>query len=105
MAVTTHSDLQENLKLSVLVRKRFGESIQINYYPNQTAAKFSLIKEKKIEEDTKGDCQKLSVFHYRGPKVVRPRKISRLVRKEELCHRLHNVYLTNLPKRVVGAYP
>ena len=33
IAATTHSDLQEDLKPNVLVNKRFGEEIKIDYYP------------------------------------------------------------------------
>ena len=50
IAATTHSDLQEDLKPSVLVRKRFGAEIQINYYPNEPAAECSLIREMEIDE-------------------------------------------------------
>jgi ABC-type ATPase with predicted acetyltransferase domain len=85
IAATTHSDLQEDLKPSVLVRKRFGEEIQINYYPNGPAAECSLIKEIKIEEGTREDWKKLSIFHYRGHGVSVPRKIFRMVRNDELC--------------------
>jgi ABC-type ATPase with predicted acetyltransferase domain len=85
IAATTHSDLQEDLKPSVLVHKRFGEEIQINYQPNEPAAECSLIKEMKIEEGTREDWKKLSSFHYRGHGVSVPRKIFRLVRKDELC--------------------
>jgi ABC-type ATPase with predicted acetyltransferase domain len=85
IAATTHGDLLEDLKPSVLVRKRFGEEIQINYYPNEPAAECSLIREMKIEEGNKQDWEKLSPFHYRGHKVAVPRKIFRLVRGEELC--------------------
>ena len=85
IAATTHSDLQEDLKPSVLVRKRFGEEIKIDYYPNTPAIECSLIREMTIEAGTKEDWQKLSGFHYRGHKVAVPRKIFRLVRKNELC--------------------
>ncbi|MCW3994534.1 MAG: hypothetical protein NWE98_00085, partial [Candidatus Bathyarchaeota archaeon] len=85
IVATTHSDLQEDLKPSVLVRKRFGEEIQISYYPNEPAAECSLTREMKVEEGSKEDWQKLSSFHYRGHKVAVPRKIFRLVRGDELC--------------------
>ena len=39
----------------------------------------------KIEEGTREDWKKLSSFHYRGHGVSVPRKIFRLVRKDELC--------------------
>jgi ABC-type ATPase with predicted acetyltransferase domain len=85
IAATTHSDLAEDLKPSVLVRKRFGEEIKIDYYPNTPAAECSLIREMRVEEGTREDWQKLSSFHYRGHKVAVPRKIFRLVRGDELC--------------------
>lgn len=85
IAATTHSDLQEDLKPSVLVRKRFGEEIQISYYPNEAAKECSLVREMKAEQGTINDWRKLSNFHYRGHKVAAPRKIFRLVRGEELC--------------------
>jgi ABC-type ATPase with predicted acetyltransferase domain len=85
IAATTHSDLAEDLKPSVLVRKRFGEEIKIDYYPNTPAAECSLIREMGVEEGTRDDWQKLSGFHYRGHKVAVPRKIFRLVRGDELC--------------------
>jgi ABC-type ATPase with predicted acetyltransferase domain len=85
IAATTHSDLQEDLKPSVLVRKRFGEEIQISYYQNEPAAECSLIQEMRVEEGTREDWQKLSSFHYRGHKFAVARKIFRLMRKDELC--------------------
>jgi ABC-type ATPase with predicted acetyltransferase domain len=85
IAATTHSDLHEDLKPRVLVHKRFGEEIQINYYPNTPATECSLIKEMKIEEGTREDWKELSIFHYRGHGVSVPRKIFRAVRKDELC--------------------
>ncbi len=85
IAATTHSDLQEDLKPSVLVRKRFGEEIQISYFPNVPATECSLIQEMQVEEGTREDWQKLSSFHYRGHKFAVARKIYRLTRKDELC--------------------
>ena len=58
IAATTHSDIQNDLKPSVLVRKRFGEEIQISYYPNETAAECSLIREMKVEEGNREDWKK-----------------------------------------------
>jgi ABC-type ATPase with predicted acetyltransferase domain len=85
IAATTHSDLQEDLKPSVLVHKRFGEEIKINYYPNEPTPECSLIKEMKIEEGNRDDWLKLSVFHYRGHHIAPARKIFRMVRDDELC--------------------
>jgi GNAT superfamily N-acetyltransferase len=85
IAATTHSDLFEDLKPSVFVRKRFGEEIKIDYYPNTPAVECSIIKEMTIEVGTKEDWLKLCGFHYRGHKYSVPRKIFRLVRGDELC--------------------
>ena len=85
IVATTHSDLVEDLTPSVLVVKRFGEEIEIKYYPNNPAAECSLIKEMKVEEGTREDWQKLSTFHYRGHNISVPRKIFRMVRGNELC--------------------
>jgi ABC-type ATPase with predicted acetyltransferase domain len=85
IAATTHSDLSEDLKPSVLVRKRFGEEIKIDYCANTPAAECSLIREMRVEEGSREDWQKLSSFHYRGHKVAVPRKIFRLKRGDELC--------------------
>jgi ABC-type ATPase fused to a predicted acetyltransferase domain len=85
IAATTHSDLTEDLKPSVLVRKRFGEEIRIDYYPNNLATECSLTKEMKIEEGTRADWQKLASFHYRGHRTAPARKIFRMTRGDELC--------------------
>ncbi len=85
IAATTHSDLQEDLKPSVLIRKRFGEEIKIDYFPNTPATECSLTKEMKTEAGTKEDWKKLSTFHYRGHGISVPRKIFRMVRDNELC--------------------
>ncbi len=85
IAATTHGDLFEDLNPSVLVHKRFGEEIQINYYPNRPASECSLIREMKVEEGNKEDWHRLSRFHYRGHNVAVPRKIFRLLRNKESC--------------------
>jgi ABC-type lipoprotein export system ATPase subunit/GNAT superfamily N-acetyltransferase len=85
IAATTHSDLTEDLKPSVLVHKRFGEEIHIDYYSNQPANECSLIREMRVEEGNREDWRRLCGFHYRGHQVAVVRKIFRLVRKDELC--------------------
>ena len=85
IAATTHSDLQKDLNPSVLIYKRFGEEIKIDYYPNSPAVECSLTKEMKVEPGTREDWKKLSTFHYRGHGISVPRKIFRMTRGEELC--------------------
>ena len=82
IAATTHGDLFEDLAPSVDIHKRFGEEIQIDYYPNIAKAVCTLIKEMKVEEGTRKDWIKLCRFHYRGHgslccKKVLPRKQKR----------------------------
>ena len=67
------------------MRKRFGEEIQIDYYPNQPVVECSLIREMKVEQGNREDWQKLCSFHYRGHKTSVVRKIFRLTRGQELC--------------------
>jgi len=85
IAATTHSDLMEDLNPSVLVHKRFGQEIQVNYYTNNGAPECSLAKEMRVEQGTIKDWHKLSSFHYRGHLVAGPRKVFRLVREDEVC--------------------
>jgi ABC-type transport system involved in cytochrome c biogenesis ATPase subunit len=85
IAATTHGDLFEDLSPSVYVHKRFGEEIQINYYPNHPTQECSLIREMKVEQGSKSDWGKLAVFHYRGHKTSVVRRIFRLMRVGELC--------------------
>jgi len=85
IAATTHSDLLDDLSPSVHVHKRFGEEIQIRYFPNEAAKECSLMREMRVEEGTLADWRSLCRFHYRGHKVAVPRKIFRLVRNKELC--------------------
>jgi ABC-type ATPase with predicted acetyltransferase domain len=82
---TTHTDLFEDLNPSVLVNKRFGEEIQIKYYPNDASTECSLVREMRVEEGSRADWEKLCCFHYRGHQVAVPRKIFRLMRNDELC--------------------
>ena len=85
VAATTHGDLFGDLAPSVHVHKRFGEEIQIRYYPDNSAAECSLIKEMRVEQGGLEDWRRLSRFHYRGHRTAAPRRIFRIARGEELC--------------------
>jgi ABC-type ATPase with predicted acetyltransferase domain len=85
IVATTHDDLTEDLAPSVLVRKRFGEEIDIKYYPSAAAAECSLLKEMKVEEGAIEDWRKLSAFHYRSHNVSARRGIFCIRRRGELC--------------------
>ena len=84
IVATTHSDLVEDLSPSVLVNKRFGEEINIQYRGDR-AFQCSLIREMKVEVGSREDWQKLCSFHYRGHKTSVVRKYFRLTRGMELC--------------------
>jgi ABC-type ATPase with predicted acetyltransferase domain len=85
IAATTHSDLLEDLAPNVLVHKRFGREIQISYFADASVSECSLVKEMRIEPGSTEDWRGLSGFHYRGHRTSAPRKIFRLIRKNELC--------------------
>ncbi|MGD0405115.1 MAG: ABC transporter ATP-binding protein [Candidatus Bathyarchaeia archaeon] len=85
LAATTHDDLFVDLSPSVHVHKRFGEEIDIKYFPNRPAAECSLLGEMKVEGGTLDDWRKLSVFHYRSHNVGAKRGIFCVRRRGELC--------------------
>jgi len=85
ITATTQNDLAEDLKPNILIHKRFGQEINITYYPNPTPTECSITKQMNIEPGTKNDWNKLSTFHYRAHTISVPRKIYRMVRGEELC--------------------
>ena len=85
LAATTHTDLLGDLNPSVHIHKRFGKEICVVYYTNQLAKECSLVKEMHVEKGSTEDWRKLAGFHYRSHKIVAPRKIFCLKRKEELC--------------------
>jgi len=85
IAATTHSDLLEDLAPGVLVQKRFGKEILTSYFPDACVHECSLIREMRVEHGSTEDWRGLSGFHYRGHRTSAPRKIFRLMRKDELC--------------------
>ena len=85
ITATTQNDLAEDLKPNILIHKRFGQEINITYYPNPTPTECSITKQMNIEPGTINDWNKLSPFHYRAHTISIPRKIYRMVRGEELC--------------------
>ncbi len=85
IAATTHDDLFEDLAPSVHVHKRFGEEIDIKYYPNAPAAECSLLREMTVEPGILADWRRLSGFHYRSHNAGATREIFCLRRRGELC--------------------
>jgi ABC-type lipoprotein export system ATPase subunit len=85
IAATTHYDLLQDLAPNVLVEKRFGKEIKVSYFPDAHVSECSLAKEMIIEVGSTADWVGLASFHYRGHRTAAPRKIFRLMRKDELC--------------------
>jgi ABC-type transport system involved in cytochrome c biogenesis ATPase subunit len=85
IVATTHSDLIRDLAPDVLVEKRFGKEIKVSYFPDTCVGQCSLVGEMRVEAGGMEDWRGLCGFHYRGHGVSPPRKIFRLMRKDELC--------------------
>jgi len=85
VVATTHTDLFADLGPSVHVHKRYGKEIRIAYYPNESPAECSLVREMQIRPGSTADWRQLEMFHYRSSKPGAVRKIFALVRGEELC--------------------
>jgi ABC-type lipoprotein export system ATPase subunit/GNAT superfamily N-acetyltransferase len=75
IAATTHGDLFEDLAPSVHVHKRFGEEIEVRYFPNSLNSECSLVKEMTVEPGTLDDWRRLCGFHYRSHSCAGTRKI------------------------------
>lgn len=84
IAATTHRDLLEDLRPTVLVEKKLGPDVNVSYYTWQDGP-CSLMKEITIEPGDLSDYEALSGFHYRGRKPPCIAKIYRAVRNGELC--------------------
>ena len=85
VVATSHVDLFADLGPSVHVHKRYGKEIRVVYYPNESPAECSLVREMRVEPGTTKDWHQLEMFHYRNARAGAVRRIFRLVRGEELC--------------------
>jgi len=85
IVATTHLDLQEDLRPSVHVHKRFGKEISVSYDANEGPSECSLVKEMTVEGGTRDDWRHLEGFHYRSHNLGASREIYSLRRKSELC--------------------
>jgi energy-coupling factor transporter ATP-binding protein EcfA2 len=84
IAATTHGDLFEDLSPSVHVHKRFGDEIDVKYYPNEPAVECSLVKEFTVVPGVLDDWRKLSGFHYRSHSCGATREIFTLQQRDWL---------------------
>lgn len=66
VVATTHDDLFDDLRPSVIIRKGFGHDVRVSHFPNEANERCSLAKLAKIREDNKKDYDRLKHYHYRG---------------------------------------
>ncbi len=81
---TTHTDLEEDLNPSIIIRKGWGEEIKIEYRPNKEAPVCTASRNITIREGSKQDYEKLSYLHYRDSRVPVPHRFFAMERFEEL---------------------
>jgi len=81
---TTHTDLEEDLNPSILIRKGWGEEIDIDYRQNREASSCSVSRNITVREGSKKDYNKLAYLHYRDSRVPVPIKFFAMERFNEL---------------------
>jgi len=80
---TTHEDLQEDLQPSIVVRKGFGNKVEVIYRKYDTNAQCSLVRDMNVVEGTRKDYEELAPFHYRSSSLAATQKIFTLKRDTE----------------------
>lgn len=85
IAATTHEDLFEDLKPSVFIRKRLGQEVKVQYFPNEINETCSMSRQIRVEEGSIKDYHKLAQFHYReAGRLPPPRRFFALKRLDEI---------------------
>lgn len=85
VVTTTHTDLEEDMNPSIVIRKGWGEEIDVDYRPNVEASGCTAVEDVVIREATKGDYLRLSSLHYRDSRLPVPIKIYAAERASELA--------------------
>jgi ABC-type lipoprotein export system ATPase subunit len=80
---TTHEDLLEDLQPSIVVRKGFGNRVEVIYRKYDTNAQCSLVKDMYVAEGARKDYEELAPFHYRSSSLAATQKIFTLKRGPE----------------------
>lgn len=83
IVATPHSDLQDDLYPSLVVRKGQEKEVTVSYPPKQVG-ECSLLAELELVEGTPADYWKLARFHYRNSKVTSPQRIYKLINGSDL---------------------
>lgn len=84
VVATTHIDLEEDLNPSVLIRKGWGEDIDVCYRPNEEASVCTVTREITIREGSREDYDRLGHLHYRDHRAPIPVKFFAMERGGEL---------------------
>ena len=84
VVATTHIDLEADLCPSVLIRKGWGEEIDVEHWGHLEAARCSVVEGVSVREGSRGDYERLSHLHYRDSGLPVPREIYAMEREGEL---------------------
>ena len=73
IVATCHSDLFDDLRPSVFIRKGLGAEVEVRYYPNKPARECSLLREVEFGFASPGERREaiklVESWHYRGRRV------------------------------------
>jgi len=108
VVATTHSDLEEDLNPSVLIRKGWGDEIGVEYRANEEAKGCTAVRGVTIREGTRKDYERLSPLHYRGGRLPPTVKIFAMERFEELVGVIAYCYsppAVSGRREIVGHFP
>ena len=84
IVATTHIDLEEDLSPSILIRKGWGEDIDVEYRPNEEAPFCTATRDIAIRAGSKEDYDRLGHLHYRDSRVPVPHKFFIMEKGDEL---------------------
>jgi len=80
---TTHEDLLEDLQPSIVIRKDFGNRVEVINCQYDTNAQCSLVKNMYVAEGARKDYEELAPFHYRSSSLAATQKVFALKRDTE----------------------
>jgi len=84
VVATTHTDLEADLCPSTLIRKGWGEDIEVEHWGHIGATRCTVVEGVSIREGSRKDYERLSHLHYRDSGLPVPRQIYAMEREGEL---------------------
>lgn len=84
VVATTHTDLEEDLCPSVLIRKGWGDEVEVEHWGHIEAPRCSVTEDVSLREGSREDYERLSHLHYRNSGLPVPRQIYAMEREGEL---------------------